>query len=118
MKALVEVFVEVPERVREQVARTRLELSVESSSDRDLLVDLLEAEIYTVEVRGVVPVGFGLTDSRSAEVPGNTRISGYMDVVDPREVELVGPVPKGVSYYDLDICAQGEGWRCRAVVDV
>jgi SHS2 domain-containing protein len=41
-----------------------------------------------------------------------------MEVVAADHVELVGPVPKGVSYHGLEIGENGKGWRCRAIVDV
>lgn len=108
MSALVEVFAETPD---EAVSRT-IPLSVEETSDRDLLVALLEEEIYTIDVLGVVPIGFHLANTEDGGVAGD------MDVVDAHGAELVGPVPKAVSYHDLEFAEEGGEWRCHVLVDV
>jgi len=108
MLALVEVFAEVPD---EPVSRV-LPVFVERTSDRDLLVSLLEEEIYTIDVLGVVPIRFHLAETEDGGVAGD------MEVVDAGFVELVAPVPKAVSYHGLEISEEGGEWRCRVVVDI
>lgn len=108
MSALVEVFAEPPDRA---VSRT-VPLSVSEACDRDLLVALLEEEIYTIDVLGVVPVRFHLATTEDGGVAGD------MEVVEAQGVELVGPVPKAVSYHGLEFAPEGGEWRCRVVVDV
>ncbi|MGH9030084.1 MAG: archease [Acidimicrobiales bacterium] len=108
MMALVEVFAEVGDTPISRV----MPVSVQSSPDRDLLISLLEEEIYTVEVFGVVPARFHLHETDDGAVAGD------MEVVDASEVELVGPVPKAVAYHGLEFAQEGGTWRCRAVVDV
>jgi protein archease len=41
-----------------------------------------------------------------------------MDVVPADEVEVVGPVPKAVSYHELSMTPVEGGWRCRVLIDV
>ncbi len=108
MSALVEIFAEAPD---EAVSRA-IPLSVDPGSDRDLLVSLLEEEIYTIDVLGVVPIRFHLATTEDGGVAGD------MDVVEAHGVELVGPVPKAVSYHGLEFTERGGEWRCRVVVDV
>jgi len=108
MQALVEIFADVSD---ETVSRA-LPVSAERASDADLLVSLLEDEIYTIDVFGVVPVRFHLADTEDGGVAGD------MEVVEASGVELVGPVPKAVSYHGLEMAEEGGGWRCRVVVDV
>jgi len=45
-------------------------------------------------------------------------VVGVMEVAAARSVELVGPVPKAVSYHGLRVDHDEGGWRCRAIVDV
>lgn len=108
MKALVDVFAVEPD---EAVSRP-IPVSVEPTSDRDLLVSLLEEEIYTIDVWGVVPIRFHLAETEDGGVAGD------MEVVDAGVVELVGPVPKAVSYHGLEMGEHAGSWTCRVVLDV
>jgi len=108
MEALVDIFAEPGDAV---VTRT-LPLSAEAASSADVLVSLLEEVIYVTEVLGVVPVRFHLADTEEGGVAGD------MEVVEAAQVELVGPVPKAVSYHGLDIAEHDGTWRCRVLVDV
>ncbi len=87
-------------------------LGTKASEAGDALVSLLEDVIYAVEVLGVVPVRFHLREE------GQGQISGDMEVVTSDRAEVVGPVPKAVSYHDLSMAAAPAGWRCRVLVDV
>ncbi len=107
LEALVEVFAE-----RRATAPTRVLALRAEGSDEDVLTSLLEEVVYVTDALGVVPVAFNLSE----DVRGG--VSGDMEVVDPGDVTLVGPVPKGVSYYGLRIAEADGCWRCRAVVDV
>jgi len=108
MEALVDIFAEPGDAA---VTRT-LPLSAEAASSADVLVSLLEEVIYVTEVLGVVPVRFHLADTEDGGVAGD------MEVVEAAQVELVGPVPKAVSYHGLDIAEHDGTWRCRVLVDV
>jgi len=108
MEALVEIFVNPTDTT---VLRS-VPVSVDSGPDTDVLVSLLQEEIYLIDVFGVVPVCFHLAGSEDGG------ISGQMDVMEASEAELTGPVPKGVSYHGLEVQQHDGKWRCRAVVDV
>jgi len=105
--ALVEVFA-VPEA--EAPVRV-VPLWVEPAPVVDILVSLLEDAIYVNDVIGV-PVRFHLVDT------DNGGVCGYMEVVDPSQVDQVGPIPKGVSYHDIDMAVHDGEWSCRVVIDV
>ncbi len=87
-------------------------LAIESSSDLDLLVQLLDEVVYLVEVLGVVPI---VTSIEEIEDGG---VAGFFEVVPIGEVEATGAVPKGVSQHDLRFGIERGRWTCRAVVDV
>ena len=106
--ALVEIFAEVPDRATADV----LALGAPADGAQDVLVSLLEEVIDVVDALGVVPVRFHLAEAEDGSLAGD------MEVVPTSDVELVGPVPKGVSYHALEIAASDGGWRCRVLVDV
>jgi SHS2 domain-containing protein len=78
----------------------------------DLLADLVEDVIDTIDVLGVVPVRFHLADTEDGGVAGD------MEVVPGDQATVTGRVPKGVSHHDLSLARQGGGWRCRLVLDL
>ncbi len=106
--ALVDTFA----KVRDQATTDALPLGSAASGAQDALVSLLEEVIYVVDALGVVPVRFHLAEAEDGGLAGD------MEVVPTSEVELVGPVPKGVSYHALEIVAWDGGWRCRVLVEV
>jgi SHS2 domain-containing protein len=108
LKALVEVFAEPAE---EAVASAEA-LSVDAAPDAEVLVALLEEVIYMADVLAVVPVRFDLAETEAGGV------TGRIEVVPAAATEPVGPVPKAVSYHDLQVVQEGGVWSCRAVVDI
>jgi len=109
MAALVEVFAEVHDDAPTQRV---MPLAATASADVDVLVALLEEVIYVADVFGAVPVRFHVAEAEDGGVAGD------MVVVDAGDVELIGPVPKAVSYHHLDMGEHDGRWSCRAVVDV
>jgi SHS2 domain-containing protein len=107
MKAVVDVFAEL----REECSAKVVPVWVAPGTDVEMLVSLLEDVIYVTDVIGV-PVRFHLVSADAGAV------SGYMEVVDPSEVEQVGPVPKAVSYHGIEMGQRDGVWRCSAVIDV
>jgi len=105
---LVESFAEVPDVVATQL----LPLAAAPGGPEDELVSLLEDVIYALDVFSVVPVRFHL-----AETEGDG-IVGDMEVVPADAVEVVGPVPKAVSYHELSMASVEGSWRCRVLIDV
>jgi SHS2 domain-containing protein len=109
MEALVEIFADIDPAA----GATRLvPVSAERAADIDLLVSVLEEVIYVTDVLGSVPVRFHLAETEDGGVAGD------MEVADSRDVVLVGPIPKAVSYHGLEMAERAGSWRCRAVIDV
>jgi len=106
--ALVDEFAEVPDAATSRV----LPLATESRGAEDALVSLLEDVIYALDVFSVVPIRFHLAETESGGIAGD------MEVVSIDQAELVGPVPKAVSYHGLSMVSHDGGWRCRVLVDV
>lgn len=106
--ALVETFCEVQDPVTTEV----LPLAAPSGGAADALVSLLEEVIYVVDALGVVPVRFHLFEAEDGGLVGD------MEVVPASQVDLVGAVPKAVSYHALEMVPYDGGWRCQVLVDV
>jgi SHS2 domain-containing protein len=77
-----------------------------------LVVLLLEEVLVDVEVRGVVAC------AARVEIEEDGRLAGTLTTVPVDGVEVVGPLPKGVSYHGLTFGPEDGTWRCRATVDV
>lgn len=77
----------------------------------ELLVLLLEELLFGADARGRVPV------ATEVEVRGDHLI-GRITAVPIEEVAIVGSIPKGVSYSELEFGHRDGGWVCRTVVDV
>jgi SHS2 domain-containing protein len=108
MLGLVQLFAEPAD-----TATTRtVPVSAEAGPATDLLVSLLEEVIYVTDVLAVVPVRFHLAETEDGGVAGD------IEVVEAKQAELVGPIPKAVSYHGLEMAEHDGTWRCRAVVDV
>ena len=110
LRALVEIFAEAKAAAGE-VPVTQVPLCAEPGPDIGILVALLEEVIYTTDVIGV-PVRFQLWDADDGGV------RGFMEVAAHSCVEQVGPIPKAVSYHEIEIGPRDGAWRCRAVIDV
>jgi len=77
----------------------------------DLLVLLLEEVLLDAETRGHVA-----TVTR-VELRGDHLVGTFM-FVPVEELDIIGSVPKGVAYHDLEFRRIDGAWRCRATVDV
>jgi len=77
----------------------------------DLLVLLLEEMLFDADARGHVPV------ATEIEVRGD-HLVGRITAVPIEEVAIIGSIPKGVSYSELEFGRSDSGWHCRATVDV
>jgi len=106
--ALVSVFAQVPDAA----ATTLLPVALDPAPDPDLLVELLEEVIYTVDVFGKVPTSAHLIEGEDGGLAGD------LETVDAADVVLIGPLPKGVSWHGLRIGDDGGTWRCHAILDV
>jgi SHS2 domain-containing protein len=76
-----------------------------------LLVLLLEEVLFDAEARGHVPV------ATEVEMRGD-HLVGRFTSVPIEELDIVGAIPKGISYSDLEFGRGESGWHCRATVDV
>ncbi|MDE3087146.1 MAG: archease [Acidobacteriota bacterium] len=109
MDALVQLFAEIdPSAAASRV----VPVSAGPGADAEILVALLEEVICTADVLGSAPVRFHLVETEDGGVAGD------MEIVDRRDVLLVGPVPKAVSYSGIEMGEEAGAWHCRAVVDV
>ena len=108
LEGLVESFAQI----EDAPVTKSLPLAAVPAGARDEVVILFEDVIYALDVFGVVPVRFHLSEAEDGGV------AGEMDVVRAEAVSLVGPVPKGVSYHGLSMDEGEGGWRCRVLVDV
>lgn len=106
--ALVESFA-VP---RGTPATSTRSVSTGPCGPEEALVALLEEVIYDLEVHGEVPVRVVLAEDEGGG------ISGEMALVAASAMELVGPVPKAISYHDLEMSQGKAGWRCHVLVDL
>jgi SHS2 domain-containing protein len=105
---LVRSFAAVPDTAVTQL----LPIAAPTGGPEDVLVSLFEDLLYVVDVFSVVPVRFHLTDTEGGGIAGD------MEVVPADQVEVVGPVPKGVSYHELSMAPHNGGWRCHVLIDV
>ncbi len=107
--ALVETYVtEIPSQVP---ARRHLHLDPAEGADR-LLLALLDAVIYALDVGPDIPIG---ADVQDADDEG---LDVVLRLAPRRSVEGTGVVPKAISRHELDVVRNHEGTRCRFLVDV
>lgn len=79
--------------------------------DEDLLVELLGEVLYLLDARDRIPVVATVEESgESLEVRFGLAPVG--------EVEVVGAVPKAITYHGLSVTGGEDGWRCRVTIDV
>jgi SHS2 domain-containing protein len=80
--------------------------------DDDVLLELLEEVIFTLDTSAGVPV-------RAEAAVGDDRgLDVELVLADPATVEPTGAVPKAVSRSELAVTSQRNGLRCRFLVDV
>jgi SHS2 domain-containing protein len=93
-------------------ASVRLDITVESDSQEDLVVDVLAALLYQAEVDDVYLSEFLI------DVTGYTLARIRAAGVDAAAVELTGAPIKAVTYHDLAVEDTGAGWYGRVYFDV
>ena len=112
LQATAEGFVETFATDLDGRASRPVGFALESGSGDELLVALLEEILSVVEVFGVVPANIRV------EPTENGGVAGFFDVVPAGDVELVAPIPKGVSPKDSAVTHSRAGWTCRATIKV
>ncbi len=80
------------------------------------MVDTLS--LVPLRFRLKVMAGDGGRDERDTGMSEDRIVSGQVEVAAATDVELIGPVPKAVSYHGLEMSNREGTWRCRAVIDV
>ncbi|MGW0707398.1 archease [Streptomyces sp. NPDC002643] len=103
----VECFADVTGVRPTSVERVRL---IESGDD-DLLAALLDEVVFRVETHGRVPVDV------EAE-PVDDGLDVRLALAELADVEIIGAVPKGVSWQALRMAPDAYGWSCGVTVDV
>ena len=108
VRGMVECFAEASRVRSTAVERVRLA----PGSDEDLLVALLDEVVFRLEVAGRVPV------DGEVEAAADGGLEVRLTVADLADVDIIGAVPKGVSWQELHIGPDAYGWSCTAIVDV
>lgn len=108
VRALVESFVDMSRAApRESIA-----FPIEPESDEDLLVAILDEVIYQIEVYDRVPVDVEVAEDND----GGGVV--HFATASTGDVELVGAVPKAVSWHELQFGCYGGSWRSHVTIDV
>jgi SHS2 domain-containing protein len=98
------------DRSNAQAADT-VALDIAAEDDEERLVAALDQLIYLLDTQGFIPlsvdVGIG---------PQTLRLT--MSGTSINNVELIGASPKAVALSGLEFKRVGNGWRCRATIDV
>jgi len=84
---------------------------LDSGSDEELLVGLLDEVIYVLDVEGAVPVGVDFE-------PATGTLAGRFHTVAVEAVESIGAVPKAIAWHGLAFGQTGGRWTAHVVVDV
>lgn len=105
--AFVEIFADTRGSPSGEVAA----FDVGPGRPEDLLVLLLEEVLLDAEARGHVAT------ATRVDVRGN-HLVGTFTFVPAEELDIVGSIPKGVAYHELEFGRADGVWRCRATVDV
>ncbi|HEX9696090.1 MAG TPA: archease [Actinomycetota bacterium] len=106
-RAFIETFAEV----RDVPATEPVSVGIDAASDIEMLAALLDEIIFLVDVASTIPVHLTLDESDDGG------IAGVFDVAPVDALDIIGPLPKGVSHGGEFIEESGM-WRCRVVAAV
>ena len=93
-------------------ARRLHSFTVTAGSDEAVLVAVLDEVLFVLDARGSVPISTSL-----AATHGN-RIDVTFTVTGTDDVEIIGSLPKGISFSGLEFAHSKGNWHCAATVDV
>ena len=93
-----------------QVPQRRISFACEPAAEPELLVQLLDTAIDVVDTRDAVPVQ--VTAMRTAD----GGLTGEFGVVEPSDVDIFAPAPKGVAREGLRVDHEDGSWRCQVVL--
>lgn len=95
--------------------RRTIERRVSADGDADLLAAVLDEVIYGMDVDGEVPVHVTVRPASGA----NPGVDLVLSLAGAAAVEIIGAVPKAVSFHELYCAADPGGrWSCGVTVDV
>lgn len=103
----VESFLDTSSAYPDNTRRSRLC----AQRDDDLLAAVLDEVIYLLDTEGRAPVDVGVDD-----LDGDIEVS--FATVDASTLPQVGSIPKAVSFNELRLARQQQGWRCSVTLDV
>ncbi|HEX7096760.1 MAG TPA: archease [Acidimicrobiales bacterium] len=106
-EAFVSIFVDVGSAAPNE----SVPFDVGPGCPEELLVLLLEEILMVVETNDAVPASVQVDRA-------DDRVTGRFGLVPPEQADRTGPVPKGVSYSDLEFVTSDGRCRCRATIDV
>jgi SHS2 domain-containing protein len=89
-----------------------LSVSVEADSLEDLVVDVLSELLYASEANDVIFCGFEVSR------PSDTRLDVEVWGPDAATVTLSGAPVKAVTYHDVEVRSDDDGWYGRVYLDV
>lgn len=90
----------------------RVAFACPAAPDTELVVHLLEEVIYLLDAQDFVPVDVVV------DLAPDGGVTGHFEVVDRVDVRQVGPAPKAVTRYGLNLSPDAGVWRCTVTVDV
>lgn len=93
-------------------ARRLHSFAVTAGSDEAILVAVLDEVLFVLDVHGDVPIATSL-----AGVARN-RIDVTFTVTGTDDVEIIGSLPKGITFSDLEFARHKGSWQCAVTVDV
>lgn len=107
MLGAVESFVDTSSAHPDNTYRSRFS----PGCDDDLLAAVLDEVIYLLDTEGQVAVDVDLDD-----VDGD--VAATFATVEATTLPQIGSIPKAVSFNELRLARQQQGWRCSVTLDV
>jgi SHS2 domain-containing protein len=95
-----------------EASRRTVPVTCPPAPETELLVELLDEVVFTVDAHDVVPVELSVARA------GDGGLAGEFVVVDRSEVRVIGPAPKAVTRHELRVEEDDGTWHCQVVIDV
>jgi SHS2 domain-containing protein len=118
--SLAEAFIAAAHGLKEMIfgdtpvtPRQSAPVSLESGDAGELLVAWLGEILYLFEVRGLVPAEFVISEVTGESLRGEVAGESFDPKRHPVEREV-----KAITYHQLSVERDGQGWRARVYVDL
>jgi len=118
--ARAEVFVAAAQGLKQMIfgdalvtPRQSAPVSLDGGDAGELLVAWLGEILYLFEIRGLVPAEFVINDISENTLRGEVRGEPFDPKRHPVEREV-----KAITYHQLSVERDGQGWRARVYVDL